>query len=166
MRGRTWPTSVTQPITQPSHASTHTLHSKYQGGDPTRSFHGGASTRKQARRLGHNSCLVQPPGPRGADDNEDKVHDAAATSTEEGQRPGSPQHKAPPGKHGPSGQTRPSPTGQWRATHAAASLRAYTGARPPAPVPDGRRDKVAPRLQSGAGAFHRSGSPGRCVRNA
>ena len=96
MRGRTWPTSVTQPITQPSHASTQTLHSKYQGGDPTRSFLGGASTRKQARRLDHNSCPEQPPGPRGAEDVEGKVREAAATSTEEGLRPGS-RVKAPLG---------------------------------------------------------------------
>ena len=106
MRGRTWPTSVTQPITQPSHASTH--NSMQQGGDPTRSFLGGASTRMQARRLDHNSCPEQPPGPRGAEDVEGKVREAAATSTEEGLRPGSPHHsQTPPATQGPTGRTRP-----------------------------------------------------------
>ena len=94
----------------------------------------------------HAHTALQPPGPRGADDSEDKVHDAAATSTEEGQRPGSPHHKAPLGHNVqcPTGHAKAplgtSPTGRVKAPpgtqeNVRQSLRASMGSRPPCPGP-------------------------------
>ena len=103
--------------------------------DPTRPYLGGASTRKQARRLDHNSRLVQPPGPRGAEDVGDKVHDAAATSTEVGLQPGSQMQ-------GPTGQAHNKDKTQ-------GSLSGRPGVTSPCPGPwQCQRVRKAPRLRS------------------